>query len=60
MFSAVVEAYQQAEMDHLYRTEEDPYIDPSLKLNCEVKHVDGGMNATEKKEKDHLVKRTNP
>lgn len=51
MFSAVVEAYQQAEMDHLYRTEEDPYIDPSLKLNCHVKHVDGGMNATEKKEK---------
>ena len=51
MFSTVVEAYQQAEMDHLYQTEEDPYIDPSLKLNCQVKHVDGGMNATEKKEK---------
>lgn len=51
MFSAVVEAYQEAEIDHLYRTEEDPYIDQSLKLACQVKHVDGGMNATEKKEK---------
>lgn len=60
MFSAVVEAYQQAEMDHLYRTEEDPYIDPSLKLNCEVKHVDGGMNATEKKEKITWLKETAP
>lgn len=60
MFSAVVEAYQQAEMDHLYRTEEDPYIDPSLKLNCEVKHVDGGMNATEKKEKITWLKEQTP
>lgn len=60
MFSAVVEAYQQAEMDHLYRTEEDPYIDPSLKLNCEVKHVDGGMNATEKKEKITWLKEQAP
>ncbi|MCH7339120.1 DEAD/DEAH box helicase family protein [Acinetobacter johnsonii] len=60
MFSAVVEAYQQAEMDHLYRTEEDPYIDPSLKLNCEVKHVDGGMNATEKKDKITWLKETAP
>jgi predicted helicase len=60
MFSAVVEAYQQAEMDHLYRTEEDPYIDPSLKLNCQVKHVDGGMNATEKKEKITWLKEQAP
>ncbi|NAR47378.1 N-6 DNA methylase [Acinetobacter haemolyticus] len=60
MFSAVVEAYQQAEMDHLYRTEEDPYIDPSLKLNCHVKHVDGGMNATEKKEKITWLKEQAP
>jgi predicted helicase len=60
MFSAVVEAYQQAEMDHLYRTEEDPYINPSLKLNCHVKHVDGGMNATEKKEKITWLKEQAP
>ena len=60
MFSAVVEAYQQAEMDHLYRTKEDPYIDPSLKLNCHVKHVDGGMNATEKKEKITWLKEQAP
>ncbi|WP_445345106.1 DEAD/DEAH box helicase [Acinetobacter bohemicus] len=60
MFSAVVEAYQQAEMDHLYQVEEDPYIDPSLKLNCQVKHVDGGMNATEKKEKITWLKEQSP
>ena len=60
MFSAVVEAYQQAEMDHLYQVEEDPYIDPSLKLNCQVKHVDGGMNATEKKEKITWLKEQAP
>ncbi|WP_180047619.1 MULTISPECIES: type ISP restriction/modification enzyme [unclassified Acinetobacter] len=60
MFSAVVEAYQQAEMDHLYQVEEDPYIDPALKLNCQVKHVDGGMNATEKKEKITWLKEQAP
>lgn len=60
MFSAVVEAYQQVEMDHLYKTEEDPYIDPSLKLSCQVKHVDGGMNATEKKEKITWLKEQAP
>lgn len=60
MFSAVVEAYQEAEMDHLYKTEEDPYIDPSLKLKCEVRHVDGGMNATEKKEKITWLKEPAP
>lgn len=60
MFSAVVEAYQQAEMDHLYQVEKDPYIDPSLKLNCQVKHVDGGMNATEKKEKITWLKEQAP
>lgn len=60
MFSAVVEAYQQAEMDHLYQVEEDPYIDPSLKLSCQVKHVDGGMNATEKKEKITWLKEQAP
>lgn len=60
MFSAVVEAYQQAEMDHLYKTEEDPYIDPSLKLSCQVKHVDGGMNATEKKAKITWLKEQAP
>lgn len=60
MFGAVVEAYQQAEIDHLYQVEEDPYIDPSLKLNCQVKHVDGGMNATEKKEKITWLKEQAP
>lgn len=60
MFGPVIEAYKEAEMDHLYQTEEDPYIDPSLKLNCEVKHVDGGMNATEKKEKITWLKEQSP
>ncbi|MFW2150676.1 DEAD/DEAH box helicase [Acinetobacter gyllenbergii] len=60
MFGPVIDAYKEAEMDHLYQTEEDPYIDPSLKLNCEVKHVDGGMNATEKKEKITWLKEQSP
>ena len=60
MFGAVVEAYQQAEIDELYRHEDDPYIDPSLKLNCQVDHVDGGMNATEKKEKITWLKQETP
>ncbi len=60
MFSAVVEAYQESEMEHLYQTEEDTYINPSLKLNCQVKHVDGGMNATEKKEKITWLKEPTP
>ncbi|MBF7682596.1 DEAD/DEAH box helicase [Acinetobacter sp. B5B] len=60
MFSAVVEAYQNAEIDNLYKTEEDPYIDPSLKLSCQVKHVDGRMNATQKKEKITWLKEEIP
>lgn len=40
MFQAVVEAYQQQEE-----------VEPSFRLQCEARHVDGTMNATEKEEK---------
>ena len=43
MFQAVVEAYQASET-----TDDD---EPSAKLKCEAKHVDGSMNATEKESK---------
>lgn len=43
MFQAVVEAYQEAEA-----TEEFEQV---TRLTCEAKHVDGGMNASEKEAK---------
>ncbi|MEG2268934.1 MAG: helicase-related protein, partial [Acinetobacter sp.] len=49
MFGAVVEAYQASEIEYLKETAPDQEIDPSLKLQCQVKHVDGSMNATQKK-----------
>ncbi|OLY47397.1 DEAD/DEAH box helicase [Bartonella apis] len=42
MFQAVVEEYQRTATD-----EEET----SVKLHCEARHVDGGMNASEKEEK---------
>ena len=42
MFQAVVEEYQRTAND-----EEET----SIKLHCEARHVDGGMNASEKEEK---------
>lgn len=56
MFGAVVEAYQASEIEHLRETAPDKEIDPSLKLQCQVKHVDGSMNATEKKSKIEWLK----
>ncbi|WP_323059935.1 DEAD/DEAH box helicase [Klebsiella variicola] len=56
MFGAVVEAYQASEIEHLRETAPEQEIDPSLKLQCQVKHVDGGMNATEKKSKIEWLK----
>ena len=49
MFGAVVEAYQASEIEYLKETAPDQEIDPSLKLQCQVQHVDGSMNATQKK-----------
>lgn len=60
MFSEVVATYQESEKEYLHQTEEDPYINPSLKLNCQVQHVDGSMNATEKKEKISWLKEETP
>jgi len=56
MFGAVVEAYQASEIKFLRETAPDKAIDPSLKLQCQVKHVDGSMNATEKKSKIEWLK----
>ncbi|EQB6624630.1 helicase-related protein, partial [Escherichia coli] len=45
-----------SEIEHLRETAPDKAIDPSLKLQCQVKHVDGSMNATEKKSKIEWLK----
>jgi predicted helicase len=49
MFQAVVEAYQEAED-----------IEPAARLMCEAKHVDGGMNASEKEAKLDWLKADAP
>jgi predicted helicase len=49
MFQAVVEAYQEAED-----------IEPAVRLTCEARHVDGGMNASEKEEKLDWLKAEAP
>lgn len=56
MFGAVVEAYQASEIEHLKEIAPEQEFDPSLKLQCQVKHVDGSMNATEKKSKIEWLK----
>lgn len=56
MFGAVVEAYQASEIEHLKENAPEQEIDPSLRLQCQVKHVDGSMNATEKKSKIEWLK----
>ncbi|HEM8232875.1 TPA: DEAD/DEAH box helicase [Klebsiella aerogenes] len=56
MFGAVVEAYQASEIEYLKEIEPNQNVDPSLKLQCQVQHVDGGMNATQKKTKIEWLK----
>lgn len=51
MFQAVVEEYQHTATD-----EEEM----SIKLHCEARHVDGGMNASEKEEKIQWLKSPAP
>lgn len=51
MFQAVVEEYQRTATD-----EEET----SIKLHCEARHVDGGMNASEKEEKIQWLKSPSP
>ena len=51
MFQAVVEEYQST------ATDED---ETSIKLHCEARHVDGGMNASEKEEKIQWLKSPAP
>lgn len=52
MFQAVVEAYQESE-----ETEE---FEQAARLHCEAKHVDGGMNASEKEAKLAWLKSETP
>jgi predicted helicase len=49
MFQRVVEAYQEKEE-----------TDPAIRLTCEAKHVDGGMNASQKEEKLDWLKAEAP
>ncbi|EJF90368.1 DEAD/DEAH box helicase [Bartonella tamiae] len=51
MFQDVVKEYQRTATD-----EEET----SVKLHCEARHVDGGMNASEKEEKIHWLKSKTP
>lgn len=51
MFQAVVEEYQHTATD-----EEEK----SVQLHCEARHVDGGMNASEKEEKIQWLKSKTP
>ena len=51
MFQAVVEEYQRTATD-----EEEK----SVQLHCEARHVDGGMNASEKEEKIQWLKSKTP
>ncbi len=60
MFGEVVEAYQQAEITQLEKENDNPVIDPSLKMKCEVQHVDGSMNAVEKEKKLEWLKTPSP
>lgn len=53
MFSEVVEAYKNSEIENSFETESLP---PSLTLKCEAEHVDGGMNATAKEDKLNWLK----
>ena len=51
MFQAVVEEYQRTATDD---------EETSVKLHCEARHVDGGMNASEKEEKIQWLKSPAP
>ena len=53
MFSEVVEAYKQSEIESSFETVALP---PSLTLKCEANHVDGSMNASIKEEKLNWLK----
>ena len=53
MFSEVVEAYKQSEIESSFETVALP---PSLTLKCEANHVDGSMNASIKDEKLNWLK----
>ncbi len=58
MFGAVVKQYQEAEIEEFRKEHPRKQLDPSLTMKCEVEHVDGGMNASEKEGKLAWLKET--
>lgn len=51
MFGSVVKQYQDYEARELLAENPNMLLDQALSMVCEAKHVDGGMNASEKEEK---------
>lgn len=51
MFGSVVKQYQDYEARELLAENPNILLDRALSMVCEAKHVDGGMNASEKEEK---------
>jgi predicted helicase len=60
MFGEVVAEYQRMEVAQLLEDNPDAEIDPALLLNCEARHVDGAMNASEKGERLEWLKAEAP
>lgn len=58
MFGAVVAQYQEAEIEALREKDPSVMLDQALTMTCEAKHVDGGMNASEKEAKLEWLKAT--
>lgn len=58
MFGAVVNQYQEAEIEAFRKEHPRKALDPSLTMKCEAEHVDGSMNAGEKESKLDWLKAT--
>ena len=56
MFGEVVREYQNAERAALLAENPDLKLPPSLAMQCQAEHVDGGMNAGEKEAKLQWLK----
>lgn len=60
MFGAVVEEYQKYEQAQFLAENPNSELPASLSMTCEAKHVDGGMNASEKESKLDWLKEPTP
>ena len=58
MFGEVVREYQNAERAALLAENPDLILPPSLAMRCEAEHVDGGMNAGEKRRQAAMAQST--